>query len=130
MSSPPPLSRRRLLERLALAVPLIPVALRSAPAALAADAPLLSVSAPEAQAVKYVEDAKKASRARKQLRQLRALPGLLRLHSGTVPAVCRQAGESRRLVHRMGPADLSYSKHGPTSRTSIVAHSAAGHSAA
>jgi High potential iron-sulfur protein len=63
MNPPPSLSRRRLLERLALAVPLIPLALRSAPAALAADAPLLSVSAPEAQAVKYVEDAKEASGA-------------------------------------------------------------------
>lgn len=63
MSSPPSLSRRRLLERLALAVWLTPVTLRSAPAALAADAPLLSVSAPEAQAVKYVEDAKQASGA-------------------------------------------------------------------
>lgn len=61
MSSPPSLSRRRLLERLALAVWLTPVTLRSAP--LAADAPLLSVSAPEAQAVKYVEDVKQASGA-------------------------------------------------------------------
>jgi hypothetical protein len=63
MSSPPTLSRRRLLERLALAVSLTPVTLRSVPGALAADAPPLSVSAPEAQAVKYVEDAKKASGA-------------------------------------------------------------------
>jgi hypothetical protein len=60
MTSPPSLSRRRLLERLALAVSLTPVMLRSLPAALAADAPLLSASAPEAQAVKYVENATEA----------------------------------------------------------------------
>lgn len=63
MTSPPSLSRRRLLERLALAVSLTPAALRSVPSALAADAPLLSVTAPEAKAVKYVEDAKQASGA-------------------------------------------------------------------
>lgn len=56
------LSRRRLLGRV-LALSLTPVALKTLPAALAADAPLLSVSAPEAQAVKYVEDAKKANGA-------------------------------------------------------------------
>jgi len=63
MTSPPSLSRRRWLERLALAASLTPVALRSLPAALAADAPLLSATAPEAQAVKYVENAKEAKAA-------------------------------------------------------------------
>src|SRR5207302_1354280 len=47
--------------------------------------------------------------ARKQLRQLRALPGQLRLHSGTVPALSREAREGQRLVQRLGPADVSYS---------------------
>src|SRR5207248_11116822 len=56
MTSPPSLSRRRWLERLALAASLTPIALRSLPAALAADAPLLSATATEAQAVKYVEN--------------------------------------------------------------------------
>ena len=60
--NPPPLSRRRLL-RLALAVSLAPVAAGRARVALAADAPLLAVGAPEAQAVKYVEDARQASAA-------------------------------------------------------------------
>ncbi len=63
MTSSPSLSRRRLLEHLALALSLTPVALRSLSSALAADAPLLSVSAPEAKAVKYVEDASQASGA-------------------------------------------------------------------
>ena len=63
MEPQPSLSRRRLLERLALAVSLAPAAVRSLPSALAADVPLLSVSAPEAKAVKYVEDAKQASGA-------------------------------------------------------------------
>jgi hypothetical protein len=63
MSSPPTLSRRRLLERLALAVTLTPAALRGVPSAFAADAPLLSLDAPEAKAVKYVEDARQASGA-------------------------------------------------------------------
>ena len=57
--NPPALSRRRLL-RLALAVSLAPGSGRSA---FAADAPLLAVGAPEAQAVKYVEDVRQASGA-------------------------------------------------------------------
>ena len=60
MSQPPFLSRRLLLRRLALGAsltPLIPVGLRSA---VASPATLLSVDAPEAKAVKYVEDARKA----------------------------------------------------------------------
>ena len=63
MNPQPSLSRRRLLRGLALAVSLAPLAgsrVRSAPAA---DAPLLAISAPEARAVKYVEDARQASAA-------------------------------------------------------------------
>lgn len=63
MEAQPSLFRRRLLERLALALSLAPAALRSLPSALAAEAPLLSVSAPEAKAVKYVEDARQATGA-------------------------------------------------------------------
>jgi high potential iron-sulfur protein len=54
------LSRRRLLQRLALGALFAPVAARTA---LAAPAPLLSVSAPQAKAVRYVEDAKNAKGA-------------------------------------------------------------------
>ena len=54
-------SRRRLLEKLALGVPLIPLAAR--PLQAAPDAPLLSPDAKEAKAVKYVEDASKAKGA-------------------------------------------------------------------
>jgi High potential iron-sulfur protein len=57
------LSRRRLLQRLALGVALVPVAPAGLRCAFAAAAPLLSVSAPEARAVKYVEDAKDAKGA-------------------------------------------------------------------
>jgi len=57
-----PLSRRRLL-RLAFTAGFAPVAAGSARLAFAADAPLLAVGAPEAQAVKYVEDARQASGA-------------------------------------------------------------------
>src|SRR2546430_16289441 len=56
------LSRRRLL-RLAFTAGFAPVAAGSARLAFAADAPLLAVGAPEAQAVKYVEDARQASGA-------------------------------------------------------------------
>lgn len=54
------LSRRRLLKRLALGVSLAPIAAGGLKSARAADAPLLSVNAPEAKAVHYVEDAKAA----------------------------------------------------------------------
>lgn len=54
------LSRRRLLQRLALGALFAPGAARTA---LAASAPLLSVSAPQAQAVRYVEDARNAKGA-------------------------------------------------------------------
>ncbi len=62
MNLRPPLSRRRLL-RLALAVSLAPVAAGSRRSAFAAVPPLLAVGAPEAQAVKYVEDVRQASGA-------------------------------------------------------------------
>jgi hypothetical protein len=50
-------SRRQLLKRLILGMSVAPVAALSVRAALAAPAPLLQVGAPEAKAVKYVEDA-------------------------------------------------------------------------
>jgi hypothetical protein len=62
MNPQSPLSRRRLF-RLALAASLAPVMAGSARSVFAADAPLLAVSAPEAQAVKYVEDARQAQGA-------------------------------------------------------------------
>jgi hypothetical protein len=62
MSPPENLSRRQLLRRLALGVTLAPVALASLRQARAAQ-PLLAVTAPEAKAVHYVEDAKSAKGA-------------------------------------------------------------------
>jgi len=56
-------SRRRLLQRLGLAVPLIPLAAYPLRAEAAADAPLLSPDAKGAKAVNYVEDATKAQGA-------------------------------------------------------------------
>jgi hypothetical protein len=58
------LSRRRLLQRLILGVPLAPVAAGALRTALAAgSAPLLAVDAPEAKAVHYVENARDAKGA-------------------------------------------------------------------
>ena len=57
------MSRRRLLRRLALSVSLAPLAAGIVRESLAASAPLLSVTAPEAKAVKYVENAKDAQGA-------------------------------------------------------------------
>jgi High potential iron-sulfur protein len=59
------MSRRRLLQRLALGVSLAPVAAVKVRGARAADAalPLLSVGAPEAKAVHYTENAKTAKEA-------------------------------------------------------------------
>jgi len=54
--------RRRLLQRFALGVPLAALLLRPRARAAAA-APLLDAASPEARAVKYVEDAAKASGA-------------------------------------------------------------------
>jgi High potential iron-sulfur protein len=56
-------SRRRLLRRLALGVSLAPVAISGWRAAFAADLPLLPVSAPQATAVSYVENANDAKGA-------------------------------------------------------------------
>ena len=63
MSEELSMSRRRLLRRLALSVSLAPLAAGVVRESLAASAPLLSVTAPEAKAVKYVEDAKNAQGA-------------------------------------------------------------------
>lgn len=53
-------SRRLLLQRLALGVSMTTVALTRAPAARAAELPLLAPAAPQAKAVHYVEDAAQA----------------------------------------------------------------------
>lgn len=53
-------SRRRLLQRLAIGLTVAAGPLRTA---FAAPAPLLAVEAPEARAVKYVEDARQAKEA-------------------------------------------------------------------
>ncbi len=63
MSEEVSLSRRRLLQRLALGASVAPLAAGAFRSSLAASAPLLSVNAPEAKAVKYVEDAKDAQGA-------------------------------------------------------------------
>ena len=59
MSADTSLSRRRLLRRLAVSAVVIPLAAGTR----AASAALLSVNAPEAKAVKYVENAKDAAGA-------------------------------------------------------------------
>ncbi len=56
-------TRRRMLQSLLLSIPLLPFAGPYIPDAHAADAPLLSPDAPEAKAVKYVEDATQAKGA-------------------------------------------------------------------
>jgi hypothetical protein len=63
MSEKVSLSRRRLLQRLALGASVAPLASGAMRASAAPAAPLLSVTAPEAKAVKYVEDAKDAQGA-------------------------------------------------------------------
>ena len=63
MSAELSLSRRRLLKRLALGASLVPLAAGGLRDSLAGSAPLLSVAAPEAKAVKYVEDATNAQGA-------------------------------------------------------------------
>jgi hypothetical protein len=57
------LARRRLLQRLALGVPLAALGMTPRARAAAAAAPLLEAASPEARAVKYVEDAARASGA-------------------------------------------------------------------
>ena len=63
MSHSRSLTRRLLLQRAALAVAVMPAALGPLRPTRAAAAPLLSMDAPEAKAVKYVEDAGKAQGA-------------------------------------------------------------------
>ena len=60
MSKALSLSRRRVLQRLVLGVSVAPLAAGGLRNAFAASAPLVPVNAPEAKAVKYVEDAKDA----------------------------------------------------------------------
>jgi len=60
MSEEISLSRRRLLRRPALGASVAPVAAGVLRTTLAASAPLLSVDAPEAKAVKYVENVRDA----------------------------------------------------------------------
>jgi hypothetical protein len=57
-------SRRRLLKRVTLGVALIPIAGLPFRAAIAADLPLVSADDPVAKALKYVNDASKASGAK------------------------------------------------------------------
>lgn len=61
MSRDTSLSRRRLLQRVAIGLTVAAGPLRTA---FAAPAPLLAADAPEARAVKYVEDARQSSDAR------------------------------------------------------------------
>ena len=56
-------TRRQLLQRLAVGASRAPLAAGALRTSFAASAPLLSVTAPEAKAVKYVEDAKDAQGA-------------------------------------------------------------------
>ena len=63
MSEEISLSRRRLLRRLTLAASVAPLATGLSRSALAGSAPLLSMDAPEAKAVKYVENAGSAQGA-------------------------------------------------------------------
>jgi High potential iron-sulfur protein len=58
--SGPSWSRRLVLQRLVLGASLTPLLAGGMRRAIAAPAPLLSVDAPEAKAVKYVEDARNA----------------------------------------------------------------------
>jgi High potential iron-sulfur protein len=65
VTGPKSLSRRHLLQALALGVPAAAVALARSEQAGAAELPLLSPDAPEAKAVHYTEDASKDTRAAK-----------------------------------------------------------------
>ncbi|MGB6604937.1 MAG: high-potential iron-sulfur protein [Steroidobacteraceae bacterium] len=65
MTEPKSLSRRQLLQRLALGVPAAAVALARSGQAGAAELPLLAPDAPAAKAVSYTEDASKDKRAAK-----------------------------------------------------------------
>jgi hypothetical protein len=57
------ISRRTLLKKLAVGLPLLPLLDLAAPPALAAEAPLLAVNDAAAKAVNYVEDASQAGAA-------------------------------------------------------------------
>ena len=57
-------SRRQLLKKLALGVPLTPIAWVSSQALLAADGPLVTADDPTAKALKYTNDASKAADAK------------------------------------------------------------------
>lgn len=65
MTSDDRLSRRRVLQGLTLSIPFLPLANAALETAAAAEPALLSPEAPEAKAVKYVEDATKAQGALK-----------------------------------------------------------------
>jgi hypothetical protein len=80
-------SRRSLLQKLTLGVPLIPLAAYQLHAEAAADMPLLSTGEKEAKTYKYVEDASKAQGA---------IPGstcancaLYQGHSGSLTGPCQ-----------------------------------------
>jgi hypothetical protein len=64
MKDPSSLARRRLLRTIVLGVPLAALGVEPRARAASNGAPLLDAASPEAQAVKYVEDAAKASGAR------------------------------------------------------------------
>lgn len=85
------LSRRNLLKRVALGVSLAPAA-AGLQRARAAEAPLLSVNAPEAKAVHYVEDAKAA---KESAGNTCATCGLYQGANGSVQGPCQLfAGKS------------------------------------
>ena len=89
MKSTERLARRRLLQNLTLGVPLLPLALLRITPGEAADAPLplLSPDAPEAKAVKYVEDATQAQGALKG--STCANCGLYQGRSGSTTGPCQ-----------------------------------------
>lgn len=80
-------SRRRLLQKMTLGAPLLPIAISQLATALAADAPLMSPDAKEAKAVKYVEDASKAQGA--VAGSTCANCALYQGHAGTVQGLCQ-----------------------------------------
>src|SRR2546430_16793943 len=98
------LSRRRLL-RLAFTAGFAPVAAGSARLAFAADAPLLAVGAPEAQAVKYVEGARQASGATagSNCANCGMYQGAAGFAQGAGPPFPRRAGKAARGGYGRGP---------------------------
>jgi len=79
-------SRRRLLKQ-AFGVPLLPAVVFRLSSAPAADIPLLSPDAPEAKAVKHVEDAAKAEGATRG--STCANCGLYQGSSGSIQGACQ-----------------------------------------